>query len=353
MWRSLFGWHKEDLDLYSINYLHSGAPKFWYTVDLNSNDDFEDLAKRKFSESFRECPEFLRHKTTLIDPTTLIKNGIKLRKVVQKPREFVIARAAAYHAGFNSGFNIAEAVNFALDSWLDIGDNVSYCKCATDSVRIDMNLFRKRLRGEPVDDAKPQPEIKRSMCTVKVPPPKPEPKKVEPKKAAEPKKAEPKKAPKPKRVEPKKAEAKKPEPKKAAPKRKRDRKRQRKDDKKLNDVVKDGTPERKEGESKDEPKKAKAKVETKVVVKVKTIVTKPKVKPVEKKPAPPKKSPLPTPKTTSKPEPKPQSKTQPQKQPPAPKKKPSPVTVTIARRPHRPNIKDYEFFIKAIGATDE
>lgn len=172
VWRSLFGWHKEDLDLYSINYLHSGAPKFWYTIDLDSNQDFEDLSKRKFGESFRECPEFLRHKTTLIEPTTLIKNGVKLYKIIQKPREFVIARTAAYHAGFNSGFNIAEAVNFAMPSWLDIADNVSYCKCSKDSVKIDMDLFRKRLRGEPVDDVRPAPEVKRTMCKANAPAPK-------------------------------------------------------------------------------------------------------------------------------------------------------------------------------------
>ena len=27
MWRSFFGWHKEDADLYSINFHHFGAPK--------------------------------------------------------------------------------------------------------------------------------------------------------------------------------------------------------------------------------------------------------------------------------------------------------------------------------------
>ncbi len=152
VWRSLFGWHKEDVDLYSINYLHYGKPKFWYSIDLDCNERFEQLANTFFKDLYKECPEFLRHKTTLIEPKILLANGIKMQKVVQHEREFVIARAKAYHSGFNSGFNIAEAVNFALPDWIPIGREAGYCKCVHDSVRIDMDVFERRLNGEVITD---------------------------------------------------------------------------------------------------------------------------------------------------------------------------------------------------------
>ena len=78
----MFGWHKEDLDLYSINYLHSGAPKFWYSIDLSQTKEFENFLNEKLPESYKRCPEFIRHKTTLVHPKTLVQNKFKMVKAL-------------------------------------------------------------------------------------------------------------------------------------------------------------------------------------------------------------------------------------------------------------------------------
>jgi len=150
-WKSMFGWHKEDLDLYSVNYLHHGAPKFWYSVDLDCNRDFEEFMQESFPANYRRCHEFIRHKGTLVHPNVLLGEGIRMVKCQHNPGEFMISRAAAYHQGFNFGFNIAEAVNFALKDWLPTAATVSFCKCISDSVNIDVRKFATNLRDAPGD----------------------------------------------------------------------------------------------------------------------------------------------------------------------------------------------------------
>lgn len=35
MWRAMFAFHTEDMNLYSINFLHTGKPKSWYSIPPN------------------------------------------------------------------------------------------------------------------------------------------------------------------------------------------------------------------------------------------------------------------------------------------------------------------------------
>merc|ERR1712137_709267 len=141
MWKAMFSWHTEDMDLFSINYLHYGEPKRWYVIPEAERHRFEQLAHGEFTELYGQCKEFLRHKTTLISPSIIRSAGITLYTGVQREGEFMITFPGAYHAGFNHGFNCAESVNFALESWISRGLKAGVCQCKPDSVRINMDIF--------------------------------------------------------------------------------------------------------------------------------------------------------------------------------------------------------------------
>lgn len=158
----MFAWHKEDLDLYSINYLHFGKPKFWYGVPSQEDEALERLAAVKFPDSYRECKEFMRHKTFLINPIIVKNNGITVHKCIQYPGEFVVTFCASYHTGFNMGLNCAEAVNFALEKWIPFGKKAGVCRCSRESVKIDMNKFVSNVKESQKRVKKSYPVIKNS-----------------------------------------------------------------------------------------------------------------------------------------------------------------------------------------------
>jgi hypothetical protein len=149
MWRATFAWHVEDMDLFSINYIHFGAGKHWYAIPQGRASALEQTMKGSsissrlwvmlliphqgfFPKDISQCPQFLRHKSFLASPTTLTQALCKPNTLVQHAGEFVITYPRGYHAGFNLGFNCAESVNFALDSWVQLARKAQVCKCVGD-----------------------------------------------------------------------------------------------------------------------------------------------------------------------------------------------------------------------------
>ncbi|KAK9368832.1 JmjC domain, hydroxylase-domain-containing protein [Lipomyces kononenkoae] len=146
MWKSTFSWHVEDMDLYSINYLHFGAPKQWYSISQKDEKRFFNIMRSEWPDEYKKCKEFLRHKTFLVSPRYLADHGIKVNKLVHNQGEFVITFPFGYHSGYNLGYNCAESVNFATERWLKIGAGAKKCKCITDAVDIDVQDLAYRLK---------------------------------------------------------------------------------------------------------------------------------------------------------------------------------------------------------------
>ncbi|KAJ3278023.1 Lysine-specific demethylase 4B, partial [Rhizoclosmatium sp. JEL0117] len=160
MWKATFAWHLEDMSLITFlidlvySYIHFGvtiqeplkalltynlqAPKQWYVIPPAYRQKFEVYASGIFANEAKTCPQYLRHKSCVISPTALQAQGIKVEKVVQFEGEFMITFPYAYHSGYNLGFNCAESVNFAIDSWIEVGKRASFCTCVGDSVKLDV-----------------------------------------------------------------------------------------------------------------------------------------------------------------------------------------------------------------------
>eukprot|EP01137_Pigoraptor_chileana_P023900 Opistho-2@90972 len=118
---SSFCWHYEDHWSHSVNYLHFGQPKTWYGVPGSASDSFERAMRESVPELFEGNPDLLFQLTTLISPGALIAKGVPVCRTDQREGEFVITFPRAYHAGFNNGYNCAEAVNFATYDWMPLG----------------------------------------------------------------------------------------------------------------------------------------------------------------------------------------------------------------------------------------
>lgn len=161
-WRTLFCCHVEDMNLASINYLHFGHEKRWYACGPQDSDRFEAVAALEFPQLKMEQQRarggsFLRIKQCLMSPEKIHRAGIPVTTTLQRTNEFVVVFPRAYHWGFNHGTNVAEATNFALESWMEIACNRKrFQECLAwrnqnpkVHVYIDPYYIRRKWRNEP------------------------------------------------------------------------------------------------------------------------------------------------------------------------------------------------------------
>ncbi|GFP82865.1 probable lysine-specific demethylase elf6 [Phtheirospermum japonicum] len=130
---SWFAWHVEDHELHSLNYLHVGSAKTWYSVPGDYAVDFEEAirlhAYGKNSDRLVAL-SLLGEKTTVLSPEIFVASDIPCCRLVQNPGEFVVTFPRAYHIGFSHGFNCGEAANFGTPKWLTIAKEAAVRRAA-------------------------------------------------------------------------------------------------------------------------------------------------------------------------------------------------------------------------------
>lgn len=116
--------HCEDCDVASINYLHNGGNKHWFCIPKSEGHKIEKLI---LDSRNYDCNTVYRHKCFILDEQTLINNGIRYYKAIQKPGQIMISLYAAFHFGWNEAFNVCEAMNIASPRYRQFHTKAELC----------------------------------------------------------------------------------------------------------------------------------------------------------------------------------------------------------------------------------
>uniref|UniRef100_A0A1J3JML8 Putative inactive lysine-specific demethylase JMJ19 n=1 Tax=Noccaea caerulescens TaxID=107243 RepID=A0A1J3JML8_NOCCA len=112
-------WKSEKERLYSLCYLHVGAPRVWYSVAACHQSEFKNTMKSLIPEM---SAEQRNDRVIVVSPYALSMEGIPVTRCVQSPGQYVIISPGSYYFTLDCGFNCLEKVNFAPLDWLPHGE---------------------------------------------------------------------------------------------------------------------------------------------------------------------------------------------------------------------------------------
>lgn len=118
--------------------------------------------KEAYRKDFNACKSAFTHKKFFLNQDILDEWGIRYNIVSQEKGEYVVVFPDTFHQGFNDGFNVAEAVNFAPMEWIRHGF-IEYQRFIAEGCQIKCgdgrNFCGKKLSQIVIN-------IIESMCTV-------------------------------------------------------------------------------------------------------------------------------------------------------------------------------------------
>ncbi|GMH41230.1 hypothetical protein BSKO_09140 [Bryopsis sp. KO-2023] len=132
----LFGtnfWKRSHGNFQSLEFLHGGAPRIFYTIPPEYGDIVEEIIIRQvyrkamgklfkkgksWENARRKAFQTLSKNYTTLLPKKLVEEGIPVFRTVQAPGEMISILPGSFHMSFSAGFNCHESLDLATTEWL-------------------------------------------------------------------------------------------------------------------------------------------------------------------------------------------------------------------------------------------
>ncbi|KAJ4872120.1 putative inactive lysine-specific demethylase JMJ19 [Raphanus sativus] len=111
-------WKSEKERLYSLCYLHTGAPRVWYSVAGCHRHKFKAFMESFIPKMSGEQSKKSYDSVMAMSPYALHMEGITVTLCVQNRGQYVILFPGTYYSSVDCGFNCLEIANFATLDWL-------------------------------------------------------------------------------------------------------------------------------------------------------------------------------------------------------------------------------------------